>query len=259
MSFQQVDRRPVAIAGASSGIGEATAVALAARGFPVALGARRVDQLERVVDVIREAGGEAVAHPLDVSDDDSVLTFAEKAKADLGDIEAVVASAARLRPGRIREVATSDFGAELNTNVLGVHRLIRAFVPAMVERRRGDLLVVSSDVADTVRPHMSAYATAKWAVEGLARSLRLELEGTGVRVSVVRPGPTWTGMGMDWNAEDTTMVLESWGRLGLTRSGHFMQAETVGDLIANVIGLPAGSTMPLVEINPEIELSEEDQ
>lgn len=250
------DRRPAVVSGASSGIGAATAVALAARGFPVALGARRVEECAQVASQIRETGGEAVAHRLDVGDPDSVAEFAGKVVADLGCVEAVVSSAARLAPGRIHERRTDDFAGELDVNVVGVHRLLRAFVPAMVERRRGDVVLVSSDVADTVRPHMSAYTTTKWAVEGLARSLRLELEGTGVRVSVVRPGPTMTGMGMDWSAEDTTMVLEAWGRIGLTRSSRFMKPAAVADVIAYVTSLPRGTQVPLVEVQPEHDLEE---
>ncbi|WP_310963513.1 SDR family oxidoreductase [Nocardioides terrisoli] len=251
----QPDRRPTVVAGASSGIGSATAVALAARGFPVALGARRTTECEQVVDQIRYAGGTAVAHALDVTDAESVAAFAAKVTADLGDVEAVVSSAARLVPGRVHEVDTAEFAGEIDVNVLGVHRLVRAFVPAMVERRRGDVLLVSSDVVDTVRPFMSSYATGKWAVEGLARSLRLELEGTGVRVSVVRPGPTMTGMGMDWSTADTAMVLDGWSRFGLTRNGHFMKPGAVADVIAYVLDLPRGTTIPLVEVNPEPDLT----
>lgn len=250
-------RRPVVVAGASSGIGAATARSLAAAGHPVALGARRTDDLDAAVSEIEAAGGEAFAHALDVSDADSVSAFVAAATEALGDLEAVVSSAAMLRPGRVREVDPDDFDREVATNVLGVQRLVHALVPAMVERRRGDVVLVSSDVADTVRPFMSAYATTKWAVEGFARSLRLELEGTGVRVGVIRPGPTMTGMGMDWNAEDTGMVLSEWGRLGLTRSGHFMRPESVADLVTVMVDQPRGVSIPLLEVNPEVELEEQ--
>ncbi len=254
--YAHPDRRPCVVSGASSGIGEATARSLAARGFPVALGARRLDRCEAVAAGIRAEGGQAVAHPLDVGDPESVHAFAEKVAADLGEVEAVVSSAARLVPGRVHEMETTGFAAELDVNVLGVHRLVRAFVPGMVERRRGDVVLVSSDVTDTVRPFMSSYATGKWAVEGLARSLRMELEGSGVRVSVVRPGPTMTGMGMDWGAEDTAMVLEGWSRFGLTRSSHFLRPDAVGEVIGYVADLPRGTHIPLLEVQPEPDLEE---
>jgi NADP-dependent 3-hydroxy acid dehydrogenase YdfG len=248
------ERRPVLVAGASSGIGAATAQSLAAAGHPVALGARRVDEMASLQESI---SGEVFVHRLDVADDDSVREFVDAATDALGPVEAVVSSAAMLRPGRIRDVSPDDFAREVSTNVLGVQRLVHAVVPGMVERGRGDVVLVSSDVADTVRPFMSAYATTKWAVEGFARSLRLELEGTGVRVGVIRPGPTMTGMGMDWNAEDTGMVLEEWGRLGLTRSGHFMNPAAVADLVTVMVDQPRGVTIPLLEVQPEIDLKEQ--
>ena len=88
------DRRPAIVAGASSGIGAATAVELAGRGFPVALGARRVDKCQELVDQIRSAGGEAIALPLDVTDADSVKGFVHRATDELGDIELLVAAPA---------------------------------------------------------------------------------------------------------------------------------------------------------------------
>lgn len=250
------DRRPVVVAGASSGIGAATAAALAALGHPVALGARRLEQCADLAASLNADGGVAVAHPLDTSSTDSVAEFAAAVTRDLGEVEALVCSAAVLRPGRIIETDPEQLAREVEVNLIGVHRLVRALVPGMVERQRGDVVLVSSDCADQVRPFMSSYATTKWGIEGFARSLRLEIEGSGVRVGVVRPGPTMTGMGMDWNADDTTMVLEGWSRLGLTRSGHFMKPEIVADVIASMVRMPRGAMLPLVEVQPEISLEE---
>ncbi len=255
MSFPaHPERRPVVVAGASSGIGAATADALAALGHPVALGARRVETCAALAAKINAGGGTAVAHALDTASDDSVAEFVAAVEQDLGEVEALVCSAAVLRPGRIIETAPADFAREVDINVLGVHRLVRALVPGMVARRRGDVVLVSSDCADQVRPFMSSYATTKWGIEGFARSLRLETEGSGVRVGVVRPGPTMTGMGMDWDADNTTMVLEGWSRLGFTRSGHFMTPDVVADVIATMVRMPRGSMLPLVEVQPEIAL-----
>ncbi|MER6942345.1 SDR family NAD(P)-dependent oxidoreductase, partial [Nocardioides sp. NPDC000441] len=93
MKYAQPDRRPAVITGASSGIGAETAKALATAGLPVALGARRLDRVEEIAAAIRADGGEAVAHPLDVTSDESVAEFAAKAVADLGEIEVVVSNA----------------------------------------------------------------------------------------------------------------------------------------------------------------------
>lgn len=249
--YAQPDRRPVVVAGASSGIGATTALTLAAAGFPVALGARRTDRCEEVATAIREAGGEAVVHALDVTSEDSVAAFAEAARQDLGDIEVVISNAGSVGPGAIHEVGTARFGQELDLAILGAHRLVRAFVPAMIERTRGDVLFVSSDVAVRPRPFMSSYAAGKWGLEGMAHALQMELEGTGVRASIVRPGPTWSEMGTDWDADQTAFVLDQWVHFGLARHPHFLKPTAIAEAIATVVSAPRGVHLNLVEVSPE--------
>lgn len=254
--YDQPERRPAVVTGASSGIGAATALSLAAAGFPVALGARRTDKLEEVAAQIRADGGEAVTHPLDLTDEDSVQTFAKAVAAELGDIEVVVSNAGAVAPGTIVEVDSERFTRELDLTVVGAHRLVKAFVPAMIERSRGDVVFISSDTAVRARPFMAAYSAGKWGLEGLAQSLQLELEGTGVRASVVRPGPTWSEMGADWDAEEAGFVLTQWVRFGMARHPHFMKPAAVADAITTVVSAPRGVHLSLVEVNPEAPLEE---
>ncbi|MBA2955507.1 SDR family oxidoreductase [Nocardioides sp. MAH-18] len=254
--YFQPERRPAVVTGASSGIGAATALALAAAGHPVALGARRTDKCDEVAARVREAGGEAVVHALDVTDDASVRTFAEKVTADLGDVEVVISNAGAVGPGTIHEVETERFARELDLNITGAHRLVRAFVPGMVERRRGDVVFVSSDVAVRARPFMSSYAAGKWGLEGLAHAMQMELEGTGVRASIVRPGPTWSEMGSDWDVDAAAFVLDQWVRFGQARHPHFLKPAAIADAIATVVGVPRGVHLSLVEVNPEAPLED---
>lgn len=249
--YAQPARRPAVVTGASSGIGAATALALAAAGFPVALGARRTDRCEDVAAQIREAGGEAVVHALDLTDDASVTTFAEKVAADLGDVEVVISNAGSVGPGTTHEVETHRFARELDLNIVGAHRLVRAFVPGMVERRRGDLVFVSSDVAVRARPFMSSYAAGKWGLEGLAHAMQMELEGTGVRASIVRPGPTWSEMGSDWDVDQAAFVLDQWVRFGHARHPHFLKPAAIADAITTVVSAPRGVHVNLIEVSPE--------
>lgn len=249
--YDRPARRPAVVAGASSGIGAATALTLAAAGYPVALGARRVDKLDDLAASIRESGGEVVVSPLDVTDDDSVAAFAEEVTAGLGDIEVVVSNAGAVAPGTIHEVDSDRFAREVDLTVTGAHRLVRAFVPAMVERRRGDVVFVSSDVAVRARPFMSAYAAGKWGLEGMAHAMQMELEGTGVRASIVRPGPTWSEMGTDWDVEQAAHVLTQWERFGLARHPHFMKPQALADAITFVVDAPRGVHVNLIEVNPE--------
>ncbi|MEQ6900662.1 SDR family oxidoreductase [Nocardioides sp. YIM 152588] len=256
--YDHPERRPAVVAGASSGIGAETARSLAAAGHPVALGARRVDRLEELAAAIRADGHEAVAHPLDVADSDSVADFAAKVAADLGEVEVVVSNAGLLGPGALLEVATDRLAAEFEVNVLGPHRLVRAFVPGMVERGRGDIVFVSSDTAVRARPFMGGYSATKSGLEGLVASLQMELEGTGVRASVVRPGPTWSEMGMDWDPDAAAFVLTEWVKWGHARHSHFLKASAIANAITAVVSAPRGVHLSPVDVNPEapIEKSE---
>jgi NADP-dependent 3-hydroxy acid dehydrogenase YdfG len=248
------ERRPAVVAGASSGIGAATARALAEAGLPVALGARRVDRLEELAAEIRAAGGEAAVHALDVSSTASVEEFAGVVSAELGPIEVVVSNAGLLAPGTIVEATTDELAAEFDVNVLGAHRLVRAFAPGMLERRRGDLVFVSSDTALRARPFMRGYSATKSGLEGMVEALQMELEGSGVRASVVRPGPTWSEMGSDWDAEAGARVLTEWIKWGHARHSHFLKARAIADAITTVVTAPRGVHISPVDVNPEAPL-----
>lgn len=249
--YAQPERRPVVVTGASSGIGAATAEALAAAGFPVALGARRVERLQEIAARIRDAGGEAVAHALDLTDDASVAEFGAKVTADLGDVEVVVSNAGSLTPGRVHEADPELFTRHLDVNIVGAQRLCRTFLPGMIERRRGDVCFVSSDVAVRARPFMTSYAAGKWGLEGMVHALQMELEGTGVRASIVRPGPTHSEMGSDWTPEEVETVINGWVRFGHARHQHFLKPAALAAAITTVVSAPRGVHLNLVEVNPE--------
>ena len=255
--YPRPDRRPAVITGASSGIGAATALTFAAAGYPVALGARRVDKLDELAARIRETGGEVAVASLDVTDPDSVEAFGTSVTAALGAIETVVSNAGAVAPGTTHEVDSDRFARELDLNITGSHRLVREFVPAMVERRRGDVVFVSSDVAVRARPHMSSYAAGKWGLEGMAHAMQMELEGTGVRASIVRPGPTWSEMGSDWDDDEAAFVLDQWVRFGLARHPHFLKPQAIADAIAMVVAVPRGVHLNLVEVSPEAPVEDE--
>ncbi|HWU23856.1 MAG TPA: SDR family oxidoreductase, partial [Nocardioides sp.] len=245
------ERRPAVVAGASSGIGAETARALAEAGFPVALGARRVERVEELAAEIRAGGGEAFGCALDVASTESVEEFAAAVSAELGEVEVVVSNAGLLAPGAIVDATTEQLATEFDVNVLGAHRLIRAFGSGMVQRQRGDLVFVSSDTALRARPFMRGYSATKSGLEGLVEALQMELEGTGVRASVVRPGPTWSEMGSDWDAEAGAKVLTEWVKWGHARHSHFLKARAIADAITTVVTAPRGVHLSPVDVNPE--------
>ena len=243
--------RAAVVTGASSGIGLATAQALAAAGHPVVLGARRVDRLEEAAEKIRADGGEAVAVALDLADDASIDAFAAAAEEQLGPIEVVVSNAGDVLPATALGVTPEDFTRQVQINVLGAHRLVNRLGPPMVERRRGDIVFVTSDVVRVPRTYMAAYVTSKHALEGLARAMQMELEGRGVRVSIVRPGPAATEQGATWPAEVIDEVLADWGRWGIMRHPGYLRAMDVARAVVTVVGTPKGTHLTLVEVEPE--------
>lgn len=247
-------RRPAIVAGASSGIGAATATELAGRGFPVAVGARRVDKLTELVEKIRADGGEAVAFPLDITDPESVKSFVAQAIDELGEIELLVSGAGDLSPGRLHEISTDTFLEQVQIHLVGANRLATAVLPDMVARRRGDLVFVGSDVALVPRPHMGAYGAAKAGLAVMVKNLQMELEGTGVRASIVHPGPTLTGMGWQLSAEQVGPMLEDWGKWGQARHNYFLRPADIARAIAFVAQTPRGSNIVNMEVQPEAPL-----
>ncbi|WP_102141529.1 SDR family oxidoreductase [Mycobacterium hubeiense] len=250
------DRRPAIVAGASSGIGAATATELASRGFPVALGARRVEKCQEIVEEIESGGGEAIALPLDVTDADSVKSFVHGATEALGDIEVLVAGAGDTNFGRIHEMSTDEFESQVQIHLIGANRIATAVLPGMVERRRGDLIFVGSDVALRQRPHMGAYGAAKAGLVAMVTNLQMELEGTGVRASIVHPGPTKTNMGWSLPAEKIGPALEDWAKWGQARHDYFLRAVDLARAIAFVAETPRGGFIANMELQPEAPLAD---
>lgn len=252
-------RRPALVAGASAGIGAATAVALARLGHPVALGARRVEACAEVADKIRADGGEAVALRLDVADDQSVTDFVTRAADSFGPAEILISGAGDLVAGQIHAMDSASFLAQVNVHLAGAQRLVSTVVPGMITRKRGDVVLVGSDVVPAPRPRMGAYVPAKAGVEAMAQAMRMELEGTGVRVSVVRPGQTATAMGTQWDEQTTAAVLGDWVRWGFARHPYFLRASDVADVVTTIVSAPRGVHLTVVEVEPEAPLREDHQ
>ena len=243
--------RVVVVTGASSGIGAATAVELAGQGFRVALGARRQARLEALAKRIADEGGVAFAHPLDVSKPESIETFYQAAESELGAVEVLVNNAGLSILSRLHEARVEDLRYELEVNLLGPLWMSRRAIPGMLAQGSGDLVFVSSQNAVDARPYQAAYTAAKAGIEGLARVLAMELEGTGVRASVVRPGPTGSEFGAGYDGALMREVLEAWKYWGVQRNLHWMPAEAVARAIAKIVTTPLEeSHVSLVEVMP---------
>ncbi len=249
--YERPERRPAVVTGASSGIGAAIALRLGTAGYPVALGARRTDRLNDVAEKIRAEGGEAVVHPLDLTDDSSVTTFAKAVTADLGDVEVVVSNAGAVAPGRIVEVDPERFTRELDLTVVGAHRLVRAFVPEMVgaaARRRRVRVVGLRGTAAAVhgrllRRQVGAGGHGRLAAAG-ARGHRRPRQRGAARPHLERDGRRLGG-------RRRRLRADQWAHFGLARHPHFLKPMAVADAIATVVDAPRGVHLNLVEVTPE--------
>ncbi|HKI40710.1 MAG TPA: SDR family NAD(P)-dependent oxidoreductase [Mycobacterium sp.] len=185
MSTDHAPGRVAVITGASSGIGEATARALAADGHRIALLARRVDRIEALA---AELGATAIAIRADVTDRDSLLAAAERVQSELGGADILINNARMMLLGPFSADQHDDYAPMMATNLLG------AITEVFLEQLRdggGDLINISSVAGRTARPGNAVYAAAKWGINGFSEALRQELQ-PDIRVTVIEPGAVAT-------------------------------------------------------------------
>ena len=241
----------VIVTGASSGIGEATARALARAGLPVVLAARRVERCDETAAELTAQGKEAAAVRLDVSDPSSVKEFAAAAVDVFGPIEVLVSNAGESLQGNAVETDPDTFARQVEINLLGAQRLTALLAPGMVHRRRGDIVFVTSDSVRAPWPGVAAYVSSKWGLEGLARAMQMELEGTGVRTSIVRPGPTLTEMGSRWDPGLLPRMVDQFKRWGVLRHQNLLRPEHIARVITDIVTMPPGAHITSVDLQPE--------
>lgn len=186
------------VTGASSGIGEATARALADHGCAVALVARREDRLAEIADGI---GGRTHVAPTDVTDAGAVATMVEAAQDELGGIDVLVNNAGIARGGPVGDADLAELRRTVRVNLEGVMNVTHAALPAIRDDGGGDIVTVSSLSARYPQEGGSAYTASKFGVNGFCRSLRKEMSDEQVRVTVVMPGATVTELN-DWEHWD---------------------------------------------------------
>lgn len=184
--------RPIAITGASSGIGRATAIACARAGMPVALGARRTDKLQSAVEEIRRAGGRAIAVAMDVDRPGDCESLIARACEEFGSLYSVFANAGYGLERPIATTTETELRAIFETNFFGTMNTIRPALRRMQAAGSGHILICSSCLAKIGTPFVGAYSATKAAQDHIARAMRVELTGSGISVSSVHPIGTRT-------------------------------------------------------------------
>ena len=178
------------VTGASSGIGEATALALAGRGAAVMLAARAEEKLRFLEREISTAGGRALAVRTDVTDRDSVEAMVERTIEEFGSLDVLVNNAGLGLSGRVAELRAEDLRHVLEVNLIGPLVCIQAALPHM--RQEGRIINVSSVVGKRAIPKVGGYCATKSALNALSDALRVEVAGRGITVTSVYPGTTQT-------------------------------------------------------------------
>jgi NADP-dependent 3-hydroxy acid dehydrogenase YdfG len=243
--------RTAIVTGASAGFGAAIAHAFGELGWQVAVGARRIEKLGEVAREVERAGGRPLSHVLDVADPESIDAFVRAAEDTFGAIDVVVNNAGVGVPGLLHEVSAEGLRAEIETNLVGPLMLVRRVLPGMLARMRGDIVFVSSLNATLPRPFQVGYTATKAGIEGAARALQMELEGTGVRATIVRPGPSRTEMGSTWDAEVVRNMLGVWKRFGILRHHNYLAPESIARAVLAAVTAPPGTHLDLIQVNPE--------
>ncbi|MEL6612129.1 MAG: SDR family NAD(P)-dependent oxidoreductase [Bacteroidota bacterium] len=236
----------VFITGASSGIGEACAEAFAQRGARLVLCARRLDNMQRVAQGLRDTYGVAVhAFALDVRDAEAVSETVAALPEAYADIDVLVNNAGLSRaldPAYANEVRHID--DMVDTNVKGLLYVTRAVVPGMLERRRGHIVNIGSTAGHEVYRGGTVYCATKHAVGAITRGLKMDLHGTPLRVSTVDPGLTETDFSLVRFEGDATRADAVYA------TTTPLQASDIADAVVYVATRPAHVNIAEVILTP---------
>ncbi len=184
----------VVVTGGGRGIGRATALSLAERGYDVALLARTVSELEEVATQVVARGRRALALRCDVSRADEVAHAVTRVESELGTARAVVSNAGLVTRARVVETKEEDWDRVIDVNLKGAFLIARAWLPQMLRRKSGRFIAVGSISSTLGTATQSAYCAAKWGLVGFVKSLAEELRGSGLQAMCVLPGSVDTAM-----------------------------------------------------------------
>lgn len=198
----------VAVTGASSGIGEAIAVACAREGAAVALAARRIERIESLAERIVAEGGRAIAVATDVGEEEQARAFVRRAHSELGRLDVLVNNAGAMLLGPIENAPTEEWRRMIDANVYGVLYCTHAALPLMKEQGSGHIVNISSVAGRVARAGSGVYNLTKFGIGAFSESLRQEAVPMGVRVTVIEPGAVATELPMHNRPEVLTEMAK---------------------------------------------------
>jgi NADP-dependent 3-hydroxy acid dehydrogenase YdfG len=238
------------ITGASSGIGEATARALAAHGAAVTLVARRKDRLEQLAEAITQQGGKALVFETDVTDQAQAQLAVEQSVAALGRLDTVINNAGVMLLGPAFDAPLEEWDRMVALNLQGLLYITHAALPHLVSaaqtspRQVADLVNISSVAGRVARNGSGVYAATKFGVVAFTESLRQEFAGRHVRVSVVEPGVVATELTTHMRTEVRERSMQRFA--GVER----LEAEDIADIVGYIVTRPRHMAINEVLVRP---------
>ena len=233
--------RVVLVTGASSGIGEAVARHLAARGHAVVLGARRIERLQRLSDELGGQGLRVSCHPLDVTRLEEVQTFVNFAEKTYGPVDVMVNNAGVMPLSVLSALKVDEWDRMIDVNIRGVLHGIAAVLPGMEMRGRGQVINVSSIGGHTVSPTAAVYCATKFAVRAISDGLRQETDR--IRVTVISPGVVESELADSISDVDAREAMKSFRRVAI-------QPDAIARAIAYAIDQPDDVDVSEVVVRP---------
>jgi NADP-dependent 3-hydroxy acid dehydrogenase YdfG len=222
----------VAVTGASSGIGEATARACAAAGAAVSLAARRTERIDALAERINGEGGRALAVTADVGEEEQAREFIERTRAELGRLDALINNAGVMLLGPIQDAPTEEWRRMIHVNVFGVLYCTHAALPIMREQGSGHIVNVSSVAGRVARAGSGVYNLTKFGVGAFSESLRQEAVALGVRVTVIEPGAVSTELSGHNREEIRAEIAKRFADI------ERLESEDIADTILYALSVP---------------------
>jgi NADP-dependent 3-hydroxy acid dehydrogenase YdfG len=238
-----LDGRRIAITGASSGIGEATAEKLAAEGAQVALGARRKDRIDAVAERI---GDSAHAFEVDVTDEDAAIGFIDAAAEAMGGLDGLINNAGVMLLGPVGGADTDEWRRMIEVNLLGLLYCTHAALPKMQENGGGHIVNVSSVAGRTANLGSAVYNMTKWGVTGFSEGLRQEALHSDIRVTCLEPGFVETEL---QSHNENPMVQDAIKQMR-EQIGDLMTAEDMANAILYALSQPERVSVNEILVRP---------
>jgi clavulanate-9-aldehyde reducatase len=241
-----IEDKVVAITGASSGIGEATALACAKAGAKVALAARRADRIQELAERIEADGGRAVAIETDVADEASARAFIEGAREQLGGLHGLVNNAGVMLLGAVEGADTNQWRQMLDVNCLGLLYCTHSAIPIMREEGAGHIVNLSSVAGRIASIGSAVYNMTKWGVGGFSEGLRQEVLHANIRVTIIEPGFVETEL--QGHNSGNPIVMEAMENM--REQIDPLQASDIADAITHALTRPQHVAINEVLIRP---------